>query len=511
MEIELKFLIEATDVDAFCGIMSDLPFQVEPKATRQLTNAYYDTQDNALRQWDMGLRSRTSLFDSGDGWSEQTIKLAGQDIGGLHQRPEHTIKFDHAQGVFADLTKFDPKIWPEGFVAEAIQIKLDKVFETHFKRQIWLVTLPDGTVVECVLDQGEVIAGDRCQPICEIELEIVSGQVDEIFALAQYLCSKIGLKLGSLSKAARGYMLASETDLTPTNLEALEFYSDKTIEASFIESLTSAIKFIQHNELVFAATDSTKPLRRVLDGISFLIHILRLYSGLLPGSQCEHFLAQFKMFRRNNEWVNLSYQLEQLTARQSSYRKDIENSEYLHGLLEEHQLSQEKIAVARKQFYSTEFNQLMLNFLKWLSQKQWRGEMDLQELTTLSLPMSNVSGQWLENAWQKLTVPLTQFEQEPGINGIEKIYWPLATELLTGLCVGNLYPEEDRLSFRNCLLDLLLGLDEMMLLKALNSLLDERDDEEVERYRAWVNSKQQSLLSALTVSIAHTVKLKSYW
>jgi triphosphatase len=93
MEIELKFLIEATDVDAFCGIMSDLPFQVEPKATRQLTNAYYDTQDNALRQWDMGLRSRTSLFDSGDGWSEQTIKLAGQDIGGLHQRPEHTIKF----------------------------------------------------------------------------------------------------------------------------------------------------------------------------------------------------------------------------------------------------------------------------------------------------------------------------------------------------------------------------------------------------------------------------------
>lgn len=511
MEIELKFLIQASETASFFSLMAQSPYQVESHPSRALSNAYYDTPDNDLRQWDFGLRSRTSMFDSGEGWSEQTVKLAGQDIGGLHQRPEYTIKFDHANNCFADLTKFEADIWPQGFHTHDLQGKLEKIFETEFHRQIWLVTMPSGTQVECVFDSGQVLAQGRSEPISEIELELVQGQVDDVFQFAFYLSSQLELKLGSQSKAARGYMLAADKQLTSSNLDPLPVTGEDSIESSLTQGLTKAVQFIQHNELVLARTGSPKALRRVLDGVSFLIHVLKLHGDLLKGSRCESFLNQFKAFRRQNEWVNLFYQLQQLTARKSAYRKDIENSEYLHDLLAEHQMSTEKMEQAQKQFYQADFNRLMLSFLKWLSQKEWRQELTLNQLDHLSLPLRSVATDWLNRAWEKLLPPLIQFNQESGANGVEKVYWPLATELLTGLCVGNVYGGEDRIAFRNNLLDLLLGLDEMMLLKTLNNLLLEDDNEKAEKHQIWVKGKQQSLITALSVSVSHVVKLRPYW
>ena len=80
-EVELKFLVAD---DVFSHLEQTLSvLEVIKQQDQQLENIYFDTADQQLRALDCGLRIRTY-----NGQHEQTIKLAGQVIGGLHQRPE---------------------------------------------------------------------------------------------------------------------------------------------------------------------------------------------------------------------------------------------------------------------------------------------------------------------------------------------------------------------------------------------------------------------------------------
>ena len=108
-EVELKFLVlmgselNATEfsekiTDNITQLLQqeDLSFQYQ---LNKLTNCYFDTADQALRQLDFGLRIRRD----GD-HIEQTIKTAGVIIGGLHQRPEYNLPLE---GKHPDLSLFD--------------------------------------------------------------------------------------------------------------------------------------------------------------------------------------------------------------------------------------------------------------------------------------------------------------------------------------------------------------------------------------------------------------------
>lgn len=67
---------------------------------------------------------------------EQTIKLAGQVLGGMHQRPEYNRVI--AQPV-PDLTLFEEDIWPDDFPLFDIQRELKEIFRTDFTRHRWRI------------------------------------------------------------------------------------------------------------------------------------------------------------------------------------------------------------------------------------------------------------------------------------------------------------------------------------------------------------------------------------
>lgn len=79
----------------------------------------------------------------------------------------------------------------------------------------------DDSRIEIALDQGEVKAGEFAEPICELELELLSGDTRAVLKLANQLVSQTGLRQGSLSKAARGYHLAQGNparEIKPTTI-----------------------------------------------------------------------------------------------------------------------------------------------------------------------------------------------------------------------------------------------------------------------------------------------------
>lgn len=209
LEVELKLTLTEALSPALNRqieqVLTGLAQHCQPMPASPLLNAYFDTSAQWFRQHDSGLRSRLK-----QGRYEQTIKLAGQQHGGAHIRPEYNLPCD---SVIPQLSAFPAEIWPKGTDIALLQQQLQELFRTDFIRQGWLLTLTDGTVVEAVLDQGQVLAAGQAEAILELELELVQGDAAQLFSLAQQLIRQLPMQLGFQSKAERGYRLAQQQPL----------------------------------------------------------------------------------------------------------------------------------------------------------------------------------------------------------------------------------------------------------------------------------------------------------
>lgn len=209
LEVELKLLLPAKDAAAvFTAVTAYCRQQlaaVEPAGSKTLLNAYFDTADRWFRRHDSGLRTRQK-----QGQFEQTLKLAGQQHGAAHIRPEYNVPVG---GVTPLLSAFPPEVWPAGTDVAALQQQLIELFRTDFGRETFLLQTQAGARIELVFDQGFVAGGGAQESICELELELQSGAVSEIFTLCAQLLQRFPLMLGVQSKAERGYLLAQQTPL----------------------------------------------------------------------------------------------------------------------------------------------------------------------------------------------------------------------------------------------------------------------------------------------------------
>ncbi len=276
-EIELKFIVKSDCVETLRQHLHTLTD--EHIASSQLLNIYYETPDNWLRSHDMGLRIRgvNSQY-------EMTMKIAGRVIGGLHQRPEYNIPLDKAE---LDLSRFPAEVWPEGGLPDDLQSRAQPLFSTDFYREKWLVNVGDSRI-EIGLDLGEVKAGEFAEPICELELELLSGDAADILKLARQLATLSCLRQGSLSKAARGYHLAqgnAPRELRPTPF--LQAAPKATVEQAFASALELALSQWQyHEELWVRGNDAARP--EVLRAIALLRHAFTLFGGIVPRKASAH-------------------------------------------------------------------------------------------------------------------------------------------------------------------------------------------------------------------------------
>ncbi|TKB51445.1 CYTH domain-containing protein [Ferrimonas sediminicola] len=202
MEIELKLLLTNVDHDQLVSVLKSLG-RVKSDQTHFLVNRYFDTPALTLRHMDIGLRVR----QKGE-HREQTVKTAGSGDSGVHRRPEYNVVI---AGDWPELARFPDGIW-QGTDIEALQAELTEQFATNFRRRALELQLPGGTELEVALDRGQVLAAGKSEPIDELELELISGDLREALVLAQSLAQRFCLRLGQASKAARGYRLA---DLSP--------------------------------------------------------------------------------------------------------------------------------------------------------------------------------------------------------------------------------------------------------------------------------------------------------
>jgi triphosphatase len=235
-EIELKLEISPADADRF--IASEL-FKADAKVANQIST-YFDTAEHAVAKAGYSLRIRRT------GKTRiQTIKADGPGAAGLFVRTEWERAVDGDLPVLDHTTPLPTVL---GAAADAVA----PLFEVKVERRKWAV-VEDETKIEVVLDRGEVVAGQRSDPICEIELELILGDPSALFALARKIDALVPTRLGVVTKSERGYRL-KDTQLACVKAEPLLLNAEASAAEAFRRIVHACIRQFRLNEVLLVAT-----------------------------------------------------------------------------------------------------------------------------------------------------------------------------------------------------------------------------------------------------------------
>ncbi|MDB5440740.1 MAG: hypothetical protein JWM33_3167, partial [Caulobacteraceae bacterium] len=187
-EIELKFALPPKAREQLLATLKARPRRIDLRAV------YFDTPGAKLKAQGYSLRVRVEGEKT-----VQTLKWHDPD------RPTDRREWEApVAGQGLDLKRLGSTP-----LAALLDWKLDQlspVFTVEVERHV-VIRRKGGSRIELAFDSGQIIAGVRSEPIAELELELKSGQVADLYALARDLAKAGPQPMLFDSKSARGYAL----------------------------------------------------------------------------------------------------------------------------------------------------------------------------------------------------------------------------------------------------------------------------------------------------------------
>jgi inorganic triphosphatase YgiF len=176
-----------------------------PARRQRLVSVYFDTRAFKLRKAGMSLRVR----HQGDK-TVQTVKRDPKGACGALTREEWECEI---AGGEPDLDVAEHTALAQ-FNLKKLGRKLRPVFETDVER-VAIVLEHQDNKLELAIDRGEVRAGDRSEPLSEVELEVKDSEPIEAVKLARRIAAETAASYGTKSKAERGYALSAGKEHAP--------------------------------------------------------------------------------------------------------------------------------------------------------------------------------------------------------------------------------------------------------------------------------------------------------
>ena len=186
-EFELKFRATPEQQEAIAALYGDF-------STITMETTYYDTPDGALSARHITLRRR---LENGNAVCTVKTQLDGLGRGEWetqHERIEDAIPVLCKLGCTEDLVA----LTAPGLV---------QVCGARFTRRCKTIALDDCTV-ELALDRGVLLGGGKEVPLCEVEVELKSGEEADALLFARLLATKFELIQENHSKFRRALSLA---------------------------------------------------------------------------------------------------------------------------------------------------------------------------------------------------------------------------------------------------------------------------------------------------------------
>lgn len=220
-EIELKLALPGSDPASVVIQLTCLPMLARRKPTHQhVHNAYYDTPDPHLRQ----------------------------------------ANLDQDGAIFG---------------------ALGVCFVLDFERTRWQVRRRDGSKVGVALDIGHISIGKKTTPVCELELELLSGQPDALFAVAQTIAHSMSVMPLATNKSARGYALAQNALELPRRAQPPLLSRDLTLTQAVPCVLKEMFCQFTTNLVTLRTSDDHEVVHQARVGWRRFKSALRLFKPIL--------------------------------------------------------------------------------------------------------------------------------------------------------------------------------------------------------------------------------------
>ena len=551
-EIELKYLLLPT---ADTQSATNIPEKITQILTQQgyafktvkkdLANYYLDTPNLNFRQLDMGLRVRTTKIHSQSLRHEQTIKTAGEVIGGLHKRPEYNVELNDNN---VRLALFPKSIWQGTNInLDELQQAIIPLFITNFARVTWTISLGQ-SVIELAFDHGIIYCDglDKVDIIDEIELELLTGEQQDLLVLARLLLAHFSMRFGRVSKAARGYALAAqlvklnlakqmETDsddieqnnlavttivnttavillpaVKPLNLDIIPGQDHQSTRAAFCYGLGVCLTKLQANIDNYLETQVLSDLFNINELLALIRQGFWLFEQELTPKQLT-LRDELSYFIRTLDWLDNAQQLEELINLSPVYRKKF--------IVE---LQQQKNSVPSQDsvvefLYSERFNLLQLSLLELLLTQEIADTDNVLARTDvltfaqvkLTESVANTSRELLTfDGLSQTSLCLRYLE----INGL------LVRSLLTASWFSGLFNKKTMVNINEqstdnyslLWLDIKQGINELATLSQLQQQLLANSFGD-EKLLVWLSNKIENLLQAMEQSRVKALSMKPYW
>lgn len=394
-EIELKLRVPPDRLAALAEDRALAARALGPARRQRLVSVYFDTADGRLRRRGLALRVRRIGRRR-----VQTLKAEGDSLGAVAVRPEHEVAIE---GDVPDPTAF-PAPEARELLGLVLPGELAPVFATRIERTLLTVAWPGPerpeAVVEVALDLGRIEAGDRVQPVSELELELVRGPVAALAALVEELRPLAPLAVETQDKATRGWALAAGHAPAPIKAGRIRLEPAATVADAFARIGLSCLGHALAN-LVPAAAGSDP------EGV----HQLRVALRRLRSA-----LSLFRPVLGEEDRGRLAGELRWLLGELGPARdRDVLEGDLLVPLAEAEGLEPElgelrRVLAERKPSLAARVEaavtsrrtaELMLDLMAWFELQRFRASAPQEVRAVLDGPIAPFAADVLERRWRK--------------------------------------------------------------------------------------------------------------
>jgi triphosphatase len=389
-EIELKLYVSMRELPRLTA-SSLLKGAVKSSSKpASLVSVYFDTALLKLHQRGLSLRLRRI-----DGRLVQTIKQENNGSAALFARREweHDVHGNQPDFNAARETALAP------LLNKKLRRDLRPVFETRVRREVFQVHGGESEI-ELSIDQGQVKAGQKSSPICEVELELKKGQAADLFKVAKTLAQVVPVQLAVSSKANRGYALLTAQKACAIKAAPVALPPEADVQSAFRIIAKACLYQLVANQSVMLTGD-TEALHQMRVALRRLRAAISLFSDMLTDPQTEALKAEFRWITGE---LGPARELEVFLQRVVKPVADREHHEPGIALVtrELRQRREDALVRARAAVESPRFRDLALDTAAWIEAGDWARNLDDDVGALRTRPVADAAAEQLRRRWKKI-------------------------------------------------------------------------------------------------------------
>jgi CHAD domain-containing protein len=243
-----------------------------------------------------------------------------------------------------------------------------------------------GSVVEVAFDEGSIEAGERSEALTEIELEVKSGDPRVLYDLGIELLDIGPLRIGTQSKADRGYGLAFGLAPEATKAAAPAITGEHTVDDITGLLLANCQHQLLANHAVAEGGRDPEGVHQMRVALRRLRTACALLRGELGSPTLQAFSTEAKWLAQllgaARDWD--VFITETLSAPSAALTSDIVDFEGLRQAAEPHRAV--AYGALQATLASKRYSRFQLSFRHWIESRSWRNELESGSLAVLLEP-----------------------------------------------------------------------------------------------------------------------------